>query len=71
MMYVKAIVADTSPFIVKGGWFPSREILKPVLHLKVMPISHNCVIEKHEYLSFALIGLTHVHGICSHCFQTL
>ena len=24
-MYVKAIVADTSPFIVKGGWFPSNK----------------------------------------------
>ena len=24
----KAIVADTSPFIVKGGWFPSIKALE-------------------------------------------
>ena len=23
----KAIVADTSPFIVKGGWFPSSQVM--------------------------------------------
>ena len=26
MMYVKGIMADTSPFIVKGGWFPSKNV---------------------------------------------